>query len=61
MAGDVERGFYELSAWVVMPNHVHLLFLPKVAPAEITRWIIRIDRPPRQSTSGSDWSALLAG
>jgi REP element-mobilizing transposase RayT len=26
-----ERLFYELHAWVVMPNHVHLLILPKVA------------------------------
>jgi REP element-mobilizing transposase RayT len=39
VAGERERGFYELSAWVVMPNHVHLLILPKVAVAEITRWL----------------------
>jgi len=39
IAGERERGFYELSAWVVMPNHVHLLILPKVAMAEITRWL----------------------
>src|SRR6266704_356636 len=38
IAGEGERGFYELSAWVVMPNHVHLLFLPKVAVAKIMRW-----------------------
>jgi putative transposase len=30
---------YELSAWVVMPNHVHLLVLPKVAMPRITHWI----------------------
>ena len=29
--GEKERHFYELCAWVVMPNHVHLLILPKVA------------------------------
>jgi putative transposase len=39
VAGEQERGFYELPAWVVMPNHVHLLILPKVAVAEITRWL----------------------
>ena len=39
VAGERERGFYELSAWVVMPNHVHLLILPKVALPEITRWL----------------------
>lgn len=37
IAGDQERCFYELSAWVVMPNHVHLLILPKVTLPEITR------------------------
>jgi len=31
VAGENERGFYELSAWVIMPNHVHLLILPKIA------------------------------
>src|SRR3989442_14852964 len=29
-AGERERHFYELAAWVLMPNHVHLLILPKV-------------------------------
>ena len=33
------RKFYELSAWVVMPNHVHLLILPHVALPQITHWI----------------------
>ena len=39
IAGERERGFYELFAWVVMPNHVDLLILPKVAVSEITRWL----------------------
>jgi putative DNA methylase len=30
-AGQTERQFYELEAWVVMPNHVHLLVRPSVA------------------------------
>ena len=37
-AGE-SRKFDELSAWVVMPNHVHLLILPEVALPQITRWI----------------------
>ena len=28
LIGENERRFYELCAWVVMPNHVHLLILP---------------------------------
>ena len=39
LAGHRERAFYELDAWVIMPNHVHLLILPKVAVPEITRWL----------------------
>ena len=33
------RKLYELSAWVVMPNHVHLLVLPQVALPQISHWI----------------------
>ena len=38
-AGEVERHYYELQAWVVMPNHVHLLVLPRVPLARITHWL----------------------
>jgi len=37
--GEVERHFYELCAWVVMPNHVHLLILPRVPVAVLMRWL----------------------
>lgn len=37
--GAKGRGFYELYAWVIMPNHVHLLILPLVAMPVITRWL----------------------
>ena len=37
--GESERQFYELGAWVVMPNHVHLLILPKVLVAVLMRWL----------------------
>jgi hypothetical protein len=39
VVGESERGFYELSAWAIVPNHVHLLILPKIAVAKITRWL----------------------
>jgi type I restriction enzyme R subunit/putative DNA methylase len=31
----VELGHYELRAWVVMANHVHVLLLPKVSPQRL--------------------------
>jgi REP element-mobilizing transposase RayT len=36
---ESRKRFYELQAWVVMPNHVHILILPHVALRQITRWI----------------------
>jgi REP element-mobilizing transposase RayT len=37
--GERERYFYNLRAWVIMPNHVHVLLEPKVSLATITRWL----------------------
>ena len=37
--GESQKQFYELYAWAVMPNHVHLLILPHVALSQITHWI----------------------
>lgn len=34
-----EKAFYELKAWAVMPNHVHILVLPKAPLPQITHWI----------------------
>ena len=39
LVGDRERHFYDLCAWAVMPNHVHLLILPKVAVPVLMRWL----------------------
>ena len=39
LLGDCERQFYELCAWVVMPNHIHLPILPKVPVAVLMRWL----------------------
>jgi len=37
--GAGERHFYDLLAWVVMPNHVHLLILPLVPVPRLMRWL----------------------
>jgi REP element-mobilizing transposase RayT len=37
--GESRKQFYELQAWVVMPNHVHMLILPHAALSQITHWI----------------------
>jgi REP element-mobilizing transposase RayT len=39
IAGQEERKFYELCAWVVMPNHVHLLVLSKTSVPVLMRWL----------------------
>jgi REP element-mobilizing transposase RayT len=38
-SGENQKQLYELPAWVVMPNHVHLLMLPLVGLPRITHWI----------------------
>jgi putative transposase len=38
-SGVNQKQLYELPAWVVMPNHVHLLMLPLVGLPRITHWI----------------------
>jgi REP element-mobilizing transposase RayT len=40
LAGASEKALYELMAWAVMPNHVHVLVLPKVPLEQITNWIL---------------------
>jgi putative DNA methylase len=37
--GERERLFYGLAAWVVMPNHVHVLLEPKTPLSKILRWL----------------------
>jgi len=38
-AGENEKHWYELYAWAIMPNHVHVLLLPKVPLRQIMQWI----------------------
>jgi len=35
----VQLGHYDLRAWVIMANHVHVLLLPKISPTELLRAI----------------------
>jgi putative DNA methylase len=37
--GEHEFHFYSLRAWIVMPNHVHLLVLPTGPVSKFMRWI----------------------
>lgn len=37
--GETGRNYYDLRAWVMVPNHVHLLLLPKQLLPVITRWL----------------------
>jgi len=37
--GETGRRFYELHAWMVMPNHVHILIEPQVTVAILMRWV----------------------
>ena len=37
--GESGRHFYELRAWVIMPNHVHVLLRPETSLPAITRWL----------------------
>jgi putative transposase len=39
LAGQRDKCLYELVAWAVMPNHVHILGLPKAPVRQITHWI----------------------
>ena len=39
LSGVSRKHWYELEAWVVMPNHVHLLILPQAPVPTITRWL----------------------
>jgi REP element-mobilizing transposase RayT len=37
--GESGRQFYQLRAWVIMPNHVHVLLQPHTPLPVITRWL----------------------
>ena len=37
--GESGRHFYQLRAWVIMPNHVHAVLRPKTSLPVIMRWL----------------------
>ena len=37
--GESVRQFYDLYAWVIMSNHVHVVFQPRVELPRIMRWL----------------------
>ena len=37
--GETEMHLYQLQAWVIMPNHVHMLILPNAPLSKIMRWL----------------------
>jgi hypothetical protein len=37
--GETGRDFYQLRAWVIMPNHVHAVLRPKTSLPVIMRWL----------------------
>jgi putative transposase len=37
--GEAARGLYSLYAWVIMPNHVHVVFEPKAPLPGIMCWL----------------------
>lgn len=37
--GETVRQFYTLHAWVIMPNHIHVILEPRIALPTIMRWL----------------------
>ena len=37
--GESGRHFYQLRAWVILPNHMHVVLRPKTSLPVITRWL----------------------
>ncbi len=37
--GESVRQIYHLHAWVIMPNHVHVIFEPRTAVSSIMQWL----------------------
>ena len=37
--GEATRQFYRLYAWVIMPNHVHVILQPRIELSAVMRWL----------------------
>ena len=58
--GAAERNFYNLEAWVVMPNHVHMLIQPNSPGRNPDEMAQRLHSPQGQPNSESHRQAILA-
>src|SRR6185312_1378580 len=43
--GETAKGLYSLNAWVIMPNHVHVLLTLRQCLPDIMRWIKSASKP----------------
>jgi len=59
--GEWERQFYDLHAWVIMPNHVHLLVLPEKAFTRDHTLAQGVNSTGGQPVTGASESSVLAG
>ncbi|MGA3236001.1 MAG: transposase [Bryobacteraceae bacterium] len=59
--GESGRHFYQLRAWVIMPNHVHVLLLPKTSLPVIMRWLKGSTARQAQPDSWPNRGGLLGG
>ena len=58
--GETVRGLYRLHAWVVMPNHVHVVFQPQTAMPPHHAMAQRENRPCGEPDPGAHGEAVLA-
>jgi hypothetical protein len=54
----MERQLCLLHAFVVMPNHVHVVLTPRAEVSRVTRWIKGVSAPPGKSGAGAYGSSL---
>src|SRR2546427_756503 len=57
----VALGHYDLGAFVVMANHVHIPLLPKISPSRLLQSMKGFYRAPGEFDSESYGGAVLAG
>jgi REP element-mobilizing transposase RayT len=59
--GAATREFYDLHAFVVMPNHVHVVWSPKIEMPRILQWLKGRDCKTGYGDFGLGCESLLAG
>jgi Transposase IS200 like len=56
--GGTARDLYDLFAWRIVPNHVHVVWQPHVAVPKILQWLK--GRTARRANAGPEESTFLA-